>query len=423
MKSHRLGSALVCASSVLAFAALTPACGSSGAGSFFDKDSGKGGGPGDNGGDDSGSIQGDDDGGHFDLDGGTPPPALDGGCATATAAASRSPVYMLLVLDGSGSMNGDNKWTAAKDALDNVFDQIKTENDNSFGVGLNIFSDKNDATCGGPTAGNTCGPYPLANDVGIAFVDGAQNTKLKGRVDGTGPSGGTPTYAALSGGWGELEKFTPAAPLQAGGKKVLVIMTDGVPTNDKCAGPDPFGLGLGGDPSICWNGAQTEVSKSILTFVVGVGPFPSTNAQNYDPVFLGKLAQAGGASPAGCNPSETSNASKLCYFQITPNGKPATQLAQDFINAINAIRGQVASCEFNLQATGGQVDPNKVNVVYTDANGVEHVLVQDPQNGWTYDDPTNPTKVILHGTDCTEVKGDPKGKIKIVLGCATQKAK
>src|SRR4051794_13905304 len=34
---------------------------------------------------------------------------LEAGCATATSSATRTPVYMLVVLDGSGSMDSDNK--------------------------------------------------------------------------------------------------------------------------------------------------------------------------------------------------------------------------------------------------------------------------------------------------------------------------
>ena len=66
------------------------------------------------------------------------------------------------------------------------------------------------------------------------------------------------------------------------------------------------------------------------------------------------------------------------------------------------------------------IDPTKVNVIYTSGAGMSTLFAQDPTNGWTYDDPTNPTQVILHGTDCTTVKGDPKGSISIELGCATK---
>src|SRR5262249_39145015 len=161
------------------------------------------------------------------------------------------------------------------------------------------------------------------------------------------------------------------------------LMTDGVPDG----GPE--------EQAQCTSAATTELS-TVTTFAVGVGPFPSpdtTGIDGYDPAFLGTLAQAGGAAPAGCNPIEENDPSRLCHFQITPGGKSAQELAQEFANAINRIRGQVASCDFVLDKSGGTVDPTKVNVVYRDQAGQEHVIVQDPLNGWTYDNPTNPSKV------------------------------
>ena len=336
---------------------------------------------------------------------------LDAGCATATAKASPQPVYMLFVLDGSGSMKQQNKWTAVSAALDSIFDQFSTQADTNFGAGILAFSDSRDPTCGGFLGGCT-GPYPTSVDVPVAYVDSTQHGKLRGRIDGASASGNTPTHAALVGGYSELEAFAPAAPLKPSGKKVLVILTDGVPTD--------------GSSAQCIQAAGQELTKAtpqgpITTFVIGVGVFPSTDPQSYDPSFLGQLAQAGGAAPQGCNPTENANASKVCYFQIDPSGsQTVAQLTQKFVDAINAIRGKVASCEFLLQKPdgGGQIDPGKVNVVYDDGQGHTTTLVQDPVNGWTYDDPNNPTKVILHGVSCDKVKVSG-GSVNVVLGCKT----
>ncbi len=91
------------------------------------------------------------------------------------------------------------------------------------------------------------------------------------------------------------------------------------------------------------------------------------------------------------------------------------------MDAINTIRGQVASCTFTLERPdGGAIDPSKVNVVYTNGAGMDAVVGQDMNNGWTYDNPANPTSVTLHGTSCDTVKADPKGKVSINIGCPTQ---
>jgi hypothetical protein len=43
----------------------------------------------------------------------------------------------------------------------------------------------------------------------------------------------------------------------------------------------------------------------------------------------------------------------------------------------------------------------------------------DPTNGWTYDNPSDPTSITLHGTSCAEVTGTTSATVSIELGCAT----
>ena len=332
----------------------------------------------------------------------------DGGaCATAIAETKRDPVYLLFIVDGSGSMAADNKWVSQVAALDAIFDDMLAQQDKDLGVGMILFSDAND-----PTGGS--GPYPSSKDVFVNYVDQAQHDLLRQRIDLSDNSGGTPTFAALSGGYKLLENLVVAAPLPPNGRKVAILMTDGVPN------------GGATEQDQCTSAATSELAKAgpegpITTFAIGVGKFPG-DTFSYDPKFMGKLAQAGGAAPAGCNPDETVNTNNLCHFQITPNGKPVNQIKQEFIDAINKIRGQVQSCEFTLEQPdgGGTVDPEKVNVIYTDGNGVSHIIVQDENSGWTYDDPAMPTKVMLNGSACTQMKGDPKAKVSVQLGCATK---
>ena len=345
-----------------------------------------------------------------------PVPNLDGGvpgelaaCATAKASATKIPVYMLMILDGSGSMDNDNKWAAIVPALDAIFDDLKSKADPAFGVGFLIFADKNDATI----TDRTAGPYNTT-DVPIAFVDAVQHNKLRARLDLTSPNLGTPTYEVLSGQYPVLERFTPAPPLLPDGKKVLVFMTDGVPDPDMPAGQNegPLSLKLASDEF-----AKVAPAGPITTFAVGIGAL--TGQADYNPQFMGALAFAGGSPNQPCDPNEATDPAKMCHFQITPGGKPVAQLKQEFIDTVNKIRTKVLSCEFKLDKSGGTIDPNKVNVVYTSGQGQSSVVPENGNDGWTYDDNGNPTKVILHGASCDIVKSDPGGKIDIVLGCKT----
>lgn len=336
-------------------------------------------------------------------------PLGDAGCATATAKATKSPVYMLFVVDGSGSMSQNNKWTAATTALKAIFADMNKAADPGIGVGMLVFSDSQD-----PTGGN--GPYPNPNDVPINFVGSAQLSALDNRLGGS-PFDGTPTGSALQGGYTELENFVAMTPLPPGGQKVLVLLTDGVPT-DNCAQN-----GGSYTSNACVVEAAAELMKAkpqgpILTYVIGTGVFPSTDLTNFDPNFLGNLALAGGSGPKNCNPNENSVSTDLCYFEVDPTQGSASQTEMAFENAINAIRGQVLSCTFplNVNTDAGMIDPTKVNVT---VDGM--TVSQDPVNGWTYDNPTNPTEIIFHGTSCNELKNPDAGsaQVNIILGCAT----
>src|SRR5207249_1047137 len=122
--------------------------------------------------------------------------------------------------------------------------------------GLTIFSDLADATKG-------TGPYPTI-DVPIAFVDATQASALHHRLDLASPKGPTPTLAVLRGQYPAVESFVASPPLLPDGKKVVVLMTDGVPyPNSDEKGP-------------CVQAAKDELAKGspagpITTFAVGIG--------------------------------------------------------------------------------------------------------------------------------------------------------
>lgn len=351
-------------------------------------------------------------------DGGGQDP-LTNSCATASAEAKRLPVYMLFVIDGSGSMDGydgssyipgereadplsagrqtGKKWIAVRDAMSSFFDDVAAKADPSFAVGMYLFSS------------NTVKPTN-AVDVPIKYVDGAHAGALKARLaPPVFPNGGTPLCASMTGQLAILDAYTPAAPVQPGGKYVLVAMTDGIPSDSK---------------TTCLTAATTAKTGTppIATFAVGVGNEDASPTTVYDEAFMKDLAAAGGTAAAGCNPSwgNADKTGKPCHFQITPGAKTAAQIRTEFLAAINAIRDQVASCEFPLTKPpgSGELDPANVNVVKT-SGGKDSTIPQNGTDGWVYDNPTAPTKVFLRGKACDELKADPTAKIKIVVGCKT----
>jgi hypothetical protein len=41
------------------------------------------------------------------------------------------------------------------------------------------------------------------------------------------------------------------------------------------------------------------------------------------------------------------------------------------------------------------------------------------KGGWYYDDPANPTKIIMCPTTCAALQGDVGGKVEVIFGCET----
>ncbi len=201
---------------------------------------------------------------------------LTNACATASAEAKRLPVYMQFIIDGSGSMDGatgnappndyvageresdplmparqtGKKWIAVRDALAAFSDDLATKNDPSFAVGLFLFS-------------STSVKSATSVDVPIKFVDAAQSAALKARLaPPIFANGGTPLCSSIDGQLAVLKAFTPTAPVQTGGKYVLVAMTDGIPTDSKMACLASVTAAKTGAPPIA---TRTQAPRSSTT--------------------------------------------------------------------------------------------------------------------------------------------------------------
>jgi hypothetical protein len=95
-------------------------------------------------------------------------------------------------------------------------------------------------------------------------------------------------------------------------------------------------------------------------------------------------------------------------------------------------QGSSLSCEWTIPPApaGMPFDPDKVNVEFSDGMGntlqfgrvdseAECAGVAD---GWYYDDPANPTKIVACSQTCDKIRDVEGGSITIKFGCATQPA-
>lgn len=322
-----------------------------------------------------------------------PPPPVDPngpqGCSESKTEISRIPVAIDIIVDKSSSMESDNKWTSAKAALLAALEDMKATADPATFVGLTFFGDDVGPNIDLDTLTNASHASELLSTVKNQDADGLS----------------TNTGGALEDSYSKLEGFVP--PKSTGlvvdqMKRVAVLMSDGEPngsmTKEQC------------ESLVAKKLAST--TKPIQTFSVGIGPFP--NGSGYDPAFMGRVAVKGGTSTAGCSPTATTVA-RACHFQITP-GQNATATKQALIDALTKIRALSASCEFEF-TINDRTDLSNVKVEITDKDGNKQPLDKDPDNGWSFDDEQNPSKIVLKGDACSASSGTISGRVDVVVGC------
>lgn len=75
---------------------------------------------------------------------------------------------------------------------------------------------------------------------------------------------------------------------------------------------------------------------------------------------------------------------------------------------------------------GQDFDYDRVNVIYTPSGGTAQTVpfVGDASNcgaggGWYYDDPTNPSSILVCPSTCNVFENDATGQVDVAFGCAT----
>lgn len=295
----------------------------------------------------------------------------DGGvnaqCASTTDKAQLVPVYLVFMIDRSGSMSQDAKWPTIVSGLESFFNDPKSS---GISASVQFFKSPNECDVNSyatPAVAMTALPSPA----------------FKTTIDTYSPNGGTPTLPALQGAIQYAKTQEQAHP---GSKVAVVLATDGIP-NDCNSNVQNV------------SAAAAAVASTLPTYVIGVG----SQLQSLD-----AIATGGGTTKA---------------FVVT-TGNPA-QTATDFQTALNVIRGATLSCEFKLPTppAGRTLDIASVNVVFTPQGGAGQTLTYNQScsggTGWHYDDPHAPAKIVLCGSTCNTVQAATGGQIDVVTGCAT----
>jgi von Willebrand factor type A domain len=296
-----------------------------------------------------------------------------------------------VVFDVSGSMATKDDGTTER--IDQVRGALLTFlNDPAsagIGVGIGYFGTQ-PLSC----ACTSCNPADYSTPaIPIAPLPG-QLSALTTSLNAAAPTGETPTGAALRGSCGIAVAYKQAHP---GHDVVLLLVTDGepqAPLTSRNGGCNPTLADATAAASTCLQGAVT-----IRTYVLGVGP----SLQN-----LNQIAAAGGTTQA--------------YLAANAGGT-------EILAQLNQIRKDAAiPCTLQIPQPSGSTPINlhTVNVVSADASCKTTTIgnVADASScnatlgGWYYEPPTQPTKIKLCDTSCTQVQA-PGTDLHVTVGCAT----
>ncbi len=313
------------------------------------------------------------------------------GCAATTSEAKLSPVYLVFLLDESGSMgdsksmNREERWDPVTSALNGFFADASST---GLMASLTLFPKNKNTTMGHAEEQSLppdCLPEAYVEPV-IAprmLPDASSFSDAIAQV--TPPNEfGTPTLPALQGTLTYAQSLLTQDPLR---KVAVVLVTDGEPA--QCSGNSVENIAS----------AAAAVANTIPTYVIGVGSLTSLN----------QIAQGGGTDSA--------------FIVSLANPE---QTRTEFLAAIEEIRGRSISCDLELPAppAGKTLDPDKVRVELTASGQGPSELPYDPTCatglGWHYDDPVNPQRILLCDSSCTSAKADVQGRLDVVFGCVVR---
>lgn len=303
----------------------------------------------------------------------------DNSCAQATVTAETVPLAMLVLIDRSGSMSGD-KWTAATSAIRTFADRAEVV---GMQMGLNFFPPLG--------TGDQCAYSTYAQPaVGIAPLPD-NVIPIQQKLASTDVTGSTPMSGGLGGSIEAMRSFLSENPSY---EPVVILVTDG----------DPAGCGSLSDViDIANKGANPTGNEArVRTFVVGMQGATFSN--------LDKIAVGGGG------------------FSTAFNVGAGTAAQQGLVDALEAVRTGAIGCEYILPTPSqGALDYESVEVRYT-PGGNDPVQTMrkvaskgdcgQQTGGYYYDDPANPTRVVLCPASCGIVRDAPEeAKVELFFGC------
>ena len=306
----------------------------------------------------------------------------DESCAGVASEAESVPVDLFIMMDRSQSLGnevpdtGQTRWEALRDAVGAFVDAAQ---DDDLRVGIGFFN----RTGGNDDTLDCDSDYYAQPKVEIGPIDEVGGDLL-GAMDDTYPGGLTPTAPALSGALAYASAWAEENPGRA---TFVVLVTDGHPT--QCA---PTAVSAVADIA---EAAHVQ-EPYVRTYVVGL-----------DAEFnLDNIARAGGTLSAFLVDSEN--------------------VTDSFVGALRNVSNSRLACEYDIPPAPNEnqrVDFDEVQVTYTTGEdeteeipriGSLEACGRNPNGGWYYDDPNEPTRIRVCPCTCTRFQA---GRVDVRVGC------
>ena len=304
-------------------------------------------------------------------------------CAGVSLEAEPVPLDLYIMMDRSDSMNQlvDGSTLTRWEALNTAVQEfVEKSSSTDLRAGIGFFG----RTGGRDDALDCDESYYATPKVAIGPMSEV-GTELIAAMANTRPGGLTPTLPALRGA---LQYAKGWAADNAGRATAVVFVTDGFPT--QCQSP----VSIQEIANAAKEGRETD--PYVRTFVVGL-------AAGFN---LESIAASGGTQKA--------------YLVDEGN------VTDSFVETLVNISDSRIACEYDIPEPPDSsmlIDDDKVQVVYTPASGgaeevprLESLAACDrnPQGGWYYDNPTNPSRILVCPCTCSRFAA---GRVDIRLGC------
>jgi len=354
-------------------------------------------------------------GGTEDVDTARAQALRDAACVGWSGEAEPTSPILMFVVDVSTSMKQpdpsdttNSKWAVTQPILQQTIRDLP----DSIAVGLLLYPYLNTSPSDVARPSSEC--VNVDSLVPIDALGGAGSTQreaLLSALDGEPlDESGTPTHDALEIALDEVEHT------RLNGARYVVLLTDGQPTYSlECIGDGLAAHAVDEQPII--DAIQTALGDAVGTFVIGAPGSDRTVEVNRDARdWLSMAAEAGGTAPADCSHDGDP---RYCHFDMVAQESYAEGLSQALLD----ITEQIVPCDYGLPTppTGQDIDPANVNVIFTDSDDNQKLLLKDDDpnctEGWRWSE--DESRVLLCPDSCRELRLDRLARLDVLFGCLT----